>query len=296
MKWRCEFCGKPHEEDDPPCDNCGHSGFEKAVVPRTDLAEGEREPALVWVCAECGREHPKNTPPCSRCGAATLEKQRQAIDETELTAPGYRDLLTPGYVLAALLAVLGTIVLVFAITGGVAVPGTGLGAGGASGSGGDGLAVNGPVPGNATSVGGTQLRAVEQAYLDALGDPSETGPGAGTPAAAPERSAALDALATDANQQQLAWTVGPTTATAEQRQRFSAELDDRVVSECDGQPGTILGLPVTVAPEHGAAALGDRLADAVTTEWTAETRPTAIGVDVHAVGDRLYLLQLTCAA
>jgi hypothetical protein len=159
----------------------------------------------VWVCTECGREHPKNTPPCSRCGAATLEKQRQAIDETELTAPSYRDLLTPAYVLAALLAVLGAIVLVFVITSGVAV----LGVGGGGGDG--GLAVNGPVPGDATSASGTDIEAVERAYLDALGDRSETG----TTAAVPERSAELDTLATFANQQQIAWTVGPTTATAE---------------------------------------------------------------------------------
>ncbi|PSP40179.1 hypothetical protein BRC66_04265 [Halobacteriales archaeon QH_2_66_30] len=96
MQWRCEWCGKPHEENDPPCDNCGHGTFEKAVVRQTDLGDGENDPALMWVCTECGREHPKNAPPCSRCGSVSLEKRRQEIDESELTAPGYLELVNAG--------------------------------------------------------------------------------------------------------------------------------------------------------------------------------------------------------
>jgi rubrerythrin len=87
MEWRCEWCGKPHAEDDPPCDNCGHGSFERAVVP---AAPEEADPddsggggPLVWVCADCGREHPRNNPPCSRCGGMTLEKRRQTFDEDD---------------------------------------------------------------------------------------------------------------------------------------------------------------------------------------------------------------------
>jgi len=86
MEWRCEWCGKPHEEDDPPCDNCGHGSFERAVVRRTDLAEaGDADTMTVWVCTACGREHPKNSPPCSRCNNASLERKQKRIDESNLT-------------------------------------------------------------------------------------------------------------------------------------------------------------------------------------------------------------------
>jgi len=78
MKWRCEWCGKPHERNDPPCEECGHHSFEKAVVP----AAPEREGApTVWACTACGREHPRNNPPCSRCGNMALEQREQSVDD-----------------------------------------------------------------------------------------------------------------------------------------------------------------------------------------------------------------------
>ena len=85
MEWRCEWCGKPHEENDPPCDNCGHGSFERAVVRRTDLAGGDPDTMTVWVCTACGREHPKHSPPCSRCNNGTLEQQEKRVDESNLT-------------------------------------------------------------------------------------------------------------------------------------------------------------------------------------------------------------------
>jgi ribosomal protein L40E len=87
MEWRCEWCGKPHAENDPPCDNCGHGSFERAVVRRTDLAGGNENPdtMTVWVCTACGREHPKHSPPCSRCNNGTLEQQEKRVDESNLT-------------------------------------------------------------------------------------------------------------------------------------------------------------------------------------------------------------------
>jgi len=87
MEWRCEWCGKPHEENDPPCDNCGHGSFEKAVVRRTDLSESDAEAStVVWVCTECGREHTRNSPPCSRCNNATLEREKKTLSDDDLTA------------------------------------------------------------------------------------------------------------------------------------------------------------------------------------------------------------------
>jgi hypothetical protein len=87
MEWRCEWCGKPHDENDPPCDNCGHGSFEQAVVRRTDLSEGSEEAStVVWVCTECGREHTKHSPPCSRCNNATLEREEKILTDDDLTA------------------------------------------------------------------------------------------------------------------------------------------------------------------------------------------------------------------
>ena len=83
MEWRCEWCGKPHESDDPPCDNCGHGTFERAVVRQS--SSGEAGSTIVWVCTACGREHTKHSPPCSRCNNATLERQEKTISDDELT-------------------------------------------------------------------------------------------------------------------------------------------------------------------------------------------------------------------
>ncbi|MDF9746671.1 hypothetical protein [Natrinema salsiterrestre] len=102
MKWRCTRCGKPHAEDDPPCDECGHNAFEKAIV-RVDDREAQSDagsesipsgtvetgPAFVWACTNCGREHVRNTPPCSRCGNPDLERIEQTYEGLE------RDLDTP---------------------------------------------------------------------------------------------------------------------------------------------------------------------------------------------------------
>jgi len=85
MEWRCEWCGKPHEEDDPPCDNCGHGSFERAVVRRTDLGGSDPDTTTVWVCTACGREHTKHAPPCSRCNNADLEQREKRVDESNLT-------------------------------------------------------------------------------------------------------------------------------------------------------------------------------------------------------------------
>jgi len=87
MEWRCEWCGKPHEEDDPPCDNCGHGSFEEAVVRRTGLsADRDEASTVVWVCTECGREHTRNSPPCSRCNNATLQREEKILGDDDLTA------------------------------------------------------------------------------------------------------------------------------------------------------------------------------------------------------------------
>ncbi|NHN49683.1 hypothetical protein G9464_19115 [Halostella sp. JP-L12] len=152
MEWRCEWCGKPHEENDPPCDNCGHGKFEEAVV-RQSTGTVDTGTTYVWDCEECGRSHPKNSPPCSRCGHMHLEKREQRFDETELETGSYFD-LGKEYI-AASVALVTVVALVAA--GVIPVPGLG----------GDDL---GDVPGEAESADGRNLSAVERGIVEGVNE------------------------------------------------------------------------------------------------------------------------------
>ncbi|EMA30915.1 hypothetical protein [Halobiforma nitratireducens] len=137
MKWRCTWCGKPHEENDPPCDSCGHNKFEKAIVQEGEDRDraAAQSPSTktvdtgttyVWECPNCGREHVKNNPPCSRCGNPELEKTEQTYDdvERELDTPGWLEVAKP---YLPVFAVLGVVFLLFAtgIVPASIVPGVG---------------------------------------------------------------------------------------------------------------------------------------------------------------------------
>lgn len=130
MKWRCTWCGKPHESNDPPCDSCGHNVFEEAVV-RADESDDstvdstvdelqdidpetgtvETGTTYVWRCQDCGRDHVKFNPPCSRCGNHDLEKTEQHYDDVE------HDLDTPSWLEVAkpYLPVFAVVGIVFAL-------------------------------------------------------------------------------------------------------------------------------------------------------------------------------------
>ncbi|PCR90140.1 hypothetical protein [Natrinema ejinorense] len=126
MKWRCTRCGKPHAENDPPCDECGHNAFEKAVV-RVDETDGasdaggepipsgtvETGPEYVWACPNCGREHVRNTPPCSRCGNPDLERVERTYEglEQDLDTPSWFEVAKP---YLPIFAVVGVVIALFA--------------------------------------------------------------------------------------------------------------------------------------------------------------------------------------
>lgn len=97
MKWRCTWCGKPHESNDPPCDSCGHGQFEEAIVREREFETVDTGTQYLWVCANCGRQHVKNNPPCSRCGSYGLEKTEQTDDEfaDELDVPSWLEVARP---------------------------------------------------------------------------------------------------------------------------------------------------------------------------------------------------------
>ncbi|MCU4742168.1 hypothetical protein OB955_00915 [Halobacteria archaeon AArc-m2/3/4] len=97
MKWRCTWCGKPHEENDPPCDSCGHGEFEEAVVRQNEFETVDTGTQYMWVCENCGRQHMRNNPPCSRCGGHDLEKTEQRFDdlESDLAVPSWFEVAKP---------------------------------------------------------------------------------------------------------------------------------------------------------------------------------------------------------
>ena len=328
MEWRCEWCGKPHEADDPPCDSCGHGSFERAVVQQTDLGGGgdpdtmtvwvctacgrehpkhsppcsrcnnatlEREQkrvdesnltdrpgsagadgvsaerTTVWVCTECGREHPKHAPPCSRCGHSTLDRETRRISDDELTAPGYRDLLTPRY-LAVLVATLALATLfVLGATGTVDVPGFPD----------DSVPSVEGVPGNETTADGLSLAAVERAYLGVLDDRRAT------QGVNPlDRNGRLDKVARYYNQRRVKQLSGRGTRPS------GRELRDLLGGECSEASLISLSGPAG----DSADSVGRRLADDITTGDTPLREDSSItGVDIHSVDGTLFLAQFVCS-
>ena len=332
MEWRCEWCGKPHEEDDPPCDNCGHGSFEQAVVPRPDLAASNPETTTVWVCTNCGREHPKHSPPCSRCNNAKLERQEKRIDEsnltampgkdeyetvsaesttvwvcaacgrehpkksppcsrcghvilepetkrvddTELAAPSYLDLLTPKYIAALGVTSLLVLVFILGFTGMADVPGFPDPAG----------SFESPdaVPGNTTESGGISLAAVEAAYLDRLNDRrADTGVDPLT------RTDGLDSIARAENQ----WTV---VAALEGGGGSDDEaLVSALEAECDSQP-SILSFDMEFPTDASSEEIGQSLFESVNVDGSAlgSEEMTDTGLDTHVADGRLFVTQFVC--
>ncbi|WP_339103693.1 hypothetical protein [Haloterrigena salinisoli] len=186
MKWRCTWCGKPHAENDPPCDNCGHNTFEKAIVregeeegnageqattassdPAVDTGVTETETVdtgttYVWRCRDCGRDHVKYNPPCSRCGNHDLEKIKQTYDDVdgELQTSSWLEVAKP---YAPILAVIVVVAALFA-TGVVplsVIPGVG--------------APSPPdAPGEGSQAAGIDLEATEGEIHDRLEDARES--------------------------------------------------------------------------------------------------------------------------
>jgi hypothetical protein len=279
-KWRCGWCDKPHSRNDPPCDNCGHHKFEKAVVPVAPETEDyERQP--VWVCSECGREHQKNSPPCSRCGNATLDKHvpTEADYADELGETTYLDVLEPRYVAGLLFALVAGGVLVLALLGVVTLPGTG----------GPSLSVAG-VPGNATTADGIDLSETERAYLANVNDRRTE---AGVDRL--DRSETLDDVTRYLNQIRVKRTYTDDDVPPVDR------INDALADACEGEQ------PVAYSsgPETGVAVSAhdspDALAGAADDVFFQEDGETAAfpvsrtGVDIHVGPDgRVFVTQVAC--
>jgi hypothetical protein len=276
-KWRCAWCDKPHERNDPPCDNCGHHKFERAVVPVAP-DNPDHEPDPIWVCPECGREHQKNSPPCSRCGNPSLEKTTPDYsDLDDLGAPSYVDLLEPRYVALAVVAVLA---------GGLLVLGV-IGIGPLAGLVGEDLAVSN-VPGNATTASGLSLATVEEGYVAALNE-RRVDRDAGNLS----RTDRADDIAQYLNQRRVKRAFSDGSVPELDRVRGPLEntcgdgwtIEPLVV----GTPGTN-----TLASYDDATAAGRELFENASGE-NALAEGTVVGLDIHVAPDgRVYLTRLIC--
>jgi hypothetical protein len=290
VKFRCTYCGKPHERNDPPCDNCGHSEFEKAVVPMAPEADDDAATTYVWVCTECGNDHPKNTPPCDRCGSGPLERREQTFDEEAVVSEmldetngdrspsadvGYLDVLDAKLVLGFVGVGALVVVLALGFLGVVTVPG---------------ITPPGPVPGNATTANGISLSEVGTAYVAGLND-RRTAEGGDELT----RDEQLRDAATYINQERVRATYDNGDGPA----------GDRVRSELGDACGDVTPSLVQFST---ASPLGEGSADTTATDFAEEllAAPDApdptiaaerglTGVDVHVGPDgRVFVAQLVC--
>ncbi|MFW6018810.1 MAG: hypothetical protein ACOCPX_08305 [Halapricum sp.] len=271
MKWRCPQCGKPHERNDPPCDNCGHHRFERAVVPQA-TAEDDHE-QFVWACSECGRHHQRNNPPCSRCGGTSFEKKPLEYDEFETgETASYLELAGRQELAGAVVVVVLVAIGVLGYLGVVTVPG---------------LTPQGPptvedVPGNETAVGDLSMTEVETSVFAELNVDR-------TPRL--QRSGGLDATATYVNQRLV-----KNEYTDEDEEITEAQLR-QFDTQCTG--------PVTVQQAATAMAVTDEseaetVARELLLEFTARepsNSSTSVGIDAHAgPDDRVFVTVASCQA
>jgi hypothetical protein len=144
VTWRCTWCGREYDEDDPPCETCGRETFERVDDASSSAFRAE---SYVWVCENCGREHVRNAKICTGCSHPTLEKRAVGDEDLaqEVSAPGYLDVGWP-YLLGVVAVV---VVVALAVTGVIPIPGLG------------GPPAPPEAPGEATTAAGLDLRAVE---------------------------------------------------------------------------------------------------------------------------------------
>lgn len=272
MKWRCAWCGKPHEENDPPCDNCGHNSFEKAVVRQQQVETVDTGTQYVWRCSNCGRDHVKNTPPCSRCGNPDLEQTEQTYEDVE------RDLETPSWIdvakpYAPVIAVLVLVVGLFA-TGIVplsVLPGVG-------------TPTPPDAPGDGETAAGLDLEATESEIHDRL-EAERASEGYESRAT----DAGLGALAEYLNRQSV---VAAYTDDDPGGPPAVADFDPR----CDGEEVVTGSVTLEDAIEDydDESALAADVADELFDSEIVRTGYGAEGIDVHVVEGDVVVAYVAC--
>lgn len=273
MKWRCEWCGRPHEEDDPPCEDCGHFKFEKAVVQTADPESIDE--TMEWVCPECDRLHPKNSPPCSRCGNMQLESR--SVDWTERMP----DTSTDGYLrVGRKYVLLGVLVLLVAASAFVLAPPAD-----------DGEPTPPDAPGEAESASGHELALIEVAVLDRI-DERRAEEGLDPLA----RNETLDSIATYHSRTLVDARYGDgSTAESSVAERYSSFGYDCAAEPVEtvrvvGWDGTA-DRPIERFDDE--ATIGALVADDISASYLGEL--SAIGIDSHVAPDgSIYVVVTAC--
>jgi len=279
MDWRCEWCEKPHEENDPPCDNCGHGTF---VEAGPDVEDEVVPGGTVWVCQDCGRTHQKNNPPCKRCGGADFELRAagDVSDPMDDIGTRWRDVLEPRYVAgyAVVAVLLG--VLVLSTLGVVSLPGVGTT---------PELTVP-DAPGEAETVGNLSLSAVEDAYVTELNE-RRTSEGAD----AVTRNTSADEAAAYYNKRLV-------DAYAGDGERPDPDSVSRVSAGCENP----VRISYRVAPDRTGQSVAEfgnetQLATALVDSYVQRGEPFRsapnghVGVDVHvAPDDTVFVTHVLC--
>ncbi|SFS56938.1 hypothetical protein [Halostagnicola kamekurae] len=276
MTWRCAWCGKPHESDDPPCERCGYNSFNRADDAGDEAGRGDASPTYVWACTNCGREHVRNSPPCARCGNHTLERTEQTFDESDrdLEGASWLEVAKP---YSPVIAVFVIVVALFA-TGIVplsVIPGIGT-----------------DVPGEATEANGIDLEETALLVHDRLADEraaageTETADGTGGGAGL-EYDQGLEAFATAENQRLV---VGAYTDDDGGDRTDPSEFD----LSCESGPrGVQILAQDSIDAYDTEAALADDLAEnlleAFDSRGIERDDHDAEGIDVHVGPDGAIL-------
>ncbi|WP_436343598.1 hypothetical protein [Natronorubrum sp. FCH18a] len=270
MKWRCTWCGKPHESNDPPCDSCGHNEFEEAVVRQEEFETVDTGTQYMWVCANCGRQHMKNNPPCSRCGGHDLEKTEDAFSDVDrdLEVPSWLEVAKP---YAPIIVGFALIVALFA-TGIVSpsiIPGIG-------------TPSPPDAPGEGSEAAGIDLEAAEDEVHERLEAERN----------ADESRSYDDGLAAYAeytNRANVAMEYDDASPDSVDGSDFGVECRNELV-------GANLPIPGSIDDYDDEGALAEAVAEAVvTSERLTDPELESEGLDLHVGPDgALYGVYLTC--
>jgi len=282
MKWRCSWCGEPHDENDPPCDECGNHKLEREM--EQDGTPDDRGQGHIWACTDCGREHQKHSPPCSRCGNAMLEKRAPQYDDLdELGGTSLRNIVEPKYAAGYLVVAVVVGALALSALGVVSLPAF------------VGETAPSPpdAPGHADTYAGFSLEDVEAAYVEELNDQRQARD-AGSLSTAP----ALASAATDYNRRWVDAEHGDGTepVARDAVDRYNPNCGESIGITPYPVPAVLSTEMIEEASDEAALARELQVGGLGRDSLTLDGEYGLVGVDIHvAPDDQLYVTVLLCS-
>lgn len=274
MKWRCAWCGKQHESNDPPCTTCGHGTFEEAAVPAEPHETVDTGTQYTWNCTNCGRQHVKNNPPCARCGGHDLERAEMTYEDVDadLAAPGWLEVARPYAPVIAVLVLAG-ILFGTGIVSPSILPGIG-------------PPTPPDAPGASDEAAGFDLEELETDAHERLEAEREA---AGTGTRPPD--AGLAGIAEYRNRQDVVTVSGGQRPPDPDPAEFDLSCTAEVRVERVGP------LPESIESYRSASALADAVSRAIVSESGERATAPSLsgeGIDVHVYESAVYVQYATC--